>query len=175
MDHYFLGQAMAHKGDTVDLLDMARIHFDRALELDPRNVDALVARAWIDLTFVGGWFSEDRRERLVSIERYVDKALKLRPDSAAAHYALGASWIYSGRAAQGIAECERALAIDRNYAAARAHIGMAKLFLGRNDETEADILEALRISPRDDRASGWMVLAATAKFHLGRDEEAVAC
>ena len=53
MDHYFLGRAMAHKGDTAAILDKARLHFDRALELDPNNVDALVARARIDLSFVG--------------------------------------------------------------------------------------------------------------------------
>jgi TolB-like protein len=148
MDHYFLGRAMAHGGEIVANLDKARLHFDHALELDPNNVDALVARAWIDLAFVGGWLSDDRRERLLSAEAYVDKALKLSPDSAAAHYALGASRIYGGRAAQGIAECERALAIDRNFAVAYGFIGTAKLFLGRAEETEAHILEALRISPR---------------------------
>ena len=165
---------MLNKGHTVAILDKARLHYDRALELDPDNVDALVGRAWIDLAFVGSWLSEDRRERLLSAEAYIDKALKLRPDSAAAHCALGALRTYSNRAVQGIAECERALAIDRNLAAAHGYIGMAKFFAGRNEETEAHILEALRISPRDERAWVWMVIAGTAKFHLGRDEEALA-
>ncbi len=174
MDHYFLGRAMTHKGDTVALLDKARLHYDRALELDPDNVDALVARALIDLGFVGSWLSDDRRERLLSAEGFVDKALKLKPNSAPAHCALGALRTYSNRAVQGIAACERALAIDRNFTSAHAHIGMAKLFLGRGEETEAHILEALRISPRDERASGWMIIAGTAKFHVGRDAEALA-
>ena len=42
MDHYFLGLAHFNKGVTADLLDKARSHFDRALDLDPDNVDALV-------------------------------------------------------------------------------------------------------------------------------------
>ena len=116
--------------------------------------------------------SDDRRERLLSAEAYVDKALKLWPDSAAAHYVLGGLRTFGKRAVQGIAECERALAIDRNFAAAHGYIGLAKLFLGRAEETEAHILEAFRISPRE-RASGWMDVAGTAKFHLGRDEEAL--
>jgi Flp pilus assembly protein TadD len=62
--------------------------------------------------------------------------------------------IYTARAAQGIAECEQALALDRNLAGAHAMIGMAKNMLGRSDETEAHIREALRLSPRDILATG---------------------
>ena len=173
MDHYFLGRADMRKGRTVAILDSARVHYDRAIELDQDNADASVARAWIDLAFVGSWLSEDRDERLRSAEVHINKALKLRPDSANAHCALGALRAFSNRAEQGVAECERALAIDGNLAAAHAHIGMAKLLLGRNEETEAHILEAFRISPRDERAGGWMVIAGTAKFHISRDEEAL--
>jgi TolB-like protein len=43
MDHYFLGLALFNKGYTADLLNKARSHFDRALDLDPDNVDALVS------------------------------------------------------------------------------------------------------------------------------------
>jgi hypothetical protein len=51
MDHYFLGLAAFNKGTTAELLDKARSHFDRALDLDPENVDALVWRARVDVTF----------------------------------------------------------------------------------------------------------------------------
>ena len=51
---------------------------------------------------------------------------------------------------------------------------MAKLFLGRAEETEAHILEALRISPSDEAAWYWMIYAGTAKSNLGRGEEALA-
>ena len=120
------------------------------------------------------WLSDDRKERFSSAESDLRKALKLRPESAAAHVALGYLRICSNRAVQGIAECERALAIDRNLAAAHAWIGLAKLFAGRNEETEGHVLEALRISPRDHRAFGWMQFVGAAKLAAGHDEEAVA-
>jgi TolB-like protein/Flp pilus assembly protein TadD len=174
MDHYFLGLALYNKGATAEFVDKARSHFDRALDLDPTNVDALVDRAWMDLISAANYLSDDRAERHHAAESDLGKALRLRPDNASAHCALGVLRMYSNRAAQGIAECERALAIDKNLAAAHAWIGLAKLFVGRNDETEGHVLEALRISPRDHRASGWTHFVGAAKLAAGRDEEAVA-
>jgi tetratricopeptide (TPR) repeat protein len=80
----------------------------------------------------------------------------------------------TNRAAQAIAEFERALALDPNLAAAHADIGDAKIFVGRAVETEAHVNEALRLSPRDGRAWLWMLFAGGAKLTLGADEEAVA-
>jgi tetratricopeptide (TPR) repeat protein len=174
MDHYFLGLAHYNKGPSAEHLDQARSHFDRALNLDPNNVEALVQRAWVDVNFVANYLSDDRAKQLRSAEADLTKALKLRPDHAIAHCALGASHMYGNRALQGIAECERALAIDRNYANAHTQIGVGKIFVGRSNETEAHILEALRISPRDTRLGVWAAIAGIAEFYSGRDEEAVA-
>ena len=173
MDHYFLGLGLYNRGGA-EFLVKARSHFDRALELDPNNADALVRRAWVDHTLAGAWLSEDRFERLRSAEADVGKALRMRPDHAGAHCALGAVQIFTRRADQGIAECERALAVDPNFASAHAWIGLAKYFTGRNEETEAHILEALRISPRDTYAFFWMLIVGFAKLGAGCDEEAVA-
>jgi TolB-like protein/class 3 adenylate cyclase/tetratricopeptide (TPR) repeat protein len=174
MDHCFLGLAALNKGRTADLLDKARAHFDCALGLDPDNVDALVGRAWVDVSFVANWLSEDRVNLLGSAEADLGKALRLRPDNAYARAILGLVRMYSNRALQGIAECERALASDRNLAAAHGWIGLGKYFAGRNEETEAHILEALRISPRDTRAWLWMGFVGMAKLHARHDDEAVA-
>ena len=78
------------------------------------------------------------------------------------------------RAAEGIAECEHALELDRNLATAHALIGFGKIFIGRAEETEAHIAEALRLSPRDTMAYIWMTIAGMAKLHLGSYEQAVA-
>ena len=40
------------------------------------------------------------------------------------------------RAVQGIAECEHALALDRNLAQAHSYIGFGKIYIGRAEETE---------------------------------------
>jgi tetratricopeptide (TPR) repeat protein len=174
MDHYFLGLAFMNKGVTPEFLDKARSHFDRALDLDPNNVDALISRGFVDVTSVAYWLTEDRQKLLRLAEVDASKALKLRPDSAFAHALLGGVRIFSNRAIQGIASCKRALEINRNLAMAHAYIGLGTYCAGRSQETEAHILEALRISPRDIYAYASMIVAGVAKFFAGRDEEAVA-
>ena len=98
--------------------------------------------------------------------------LSLAPNHALAQCLLGGVHIFTNRAAEGIAKCEHALALDRNLAAAHAMIGLAKYFTGRAEETESHVLEALRLSPRDTDAYTWMLVAGFAKLYLGRDEEA---
>jgi tetratricopeptide (TPR) repeat protein len=98
----------------------------------------------------------------------------LAPEHALAHLGMGNVQIHTTRVAQGIAECERALALDRNLAGAHAFIGVGELFIGRAEETEAHVNEAFRLSPRDTNAYWWLATAGFAKFFIGSDEEAVA-
>ena len=173
MDHVFLGLAQRSRGPTPDNLRKARLHFDRALDLDPDNVSALTFRGATDLTFAGTWLSDDRAERLRSADADLSKAVKLNPDFAPARSFLGYLRMLSKRVPQGIAECERALAIDRNHASAHAFMGVGQYLAGRNEETEGHVLEALRISPRDVAAPRWMTAVALAEVSAGRDEKAV--
>jgi tetratricopeptide (TPR) repeat protein len=82
--------------------------------------------------------------------------------------------MYTNRAAQGIPELQRALAIDRNLAAAHANIGLAKNFLGRGEETQGYIEDALRLSPRDTAVHIWQHIGGVSKVFLGKNEEGVA-
>ncbi len=50
---------------------------------------------------------------------------------------------------------------------------LGEVLTGRNEETEAHILEALRISPRDTYAFFWMLIVGFVKLGAGCDEEAV--
>src|SRR5262249_37167363 len=61
---------------------------------------------------------DDRIERLTAAEAAVTKALSLAPNHPMAHCVLGLVEIFTNRAARGIAECERALTLDRNLAVA---------------------------------------------------------
>jgi TolB-like protein/class 3 adenylate cyclase len=174
MDLIFQGMACFNKGRTSEYLAQSRSFFERALALDPKNAEALVGLAVVDAAAVGMALTVDRAARLAAAETALIKALSLAPQHARAHWLLGNIKMFTNRAAQGIAECEQALALDRNLANAHAYIGRAKYLLGRSEETEAHVQEALRLSPRDTEAFVWMMFAGFAKLQLGADEEAVA-
>jgi TolB-like protein/class 3 adenylate cyclase len=174
MDLYFQGSAWFNKSITLDNLSRARSFFDRALAADPENVDALVGSARADAAAGALFYVTDPVAAFTSAEVKLTKALSSVPDHARGHLMLGFVYIYTKRAVQGIAECEHALALDRNLASAHASIGTGKVFIGRAEDTEVHIHEALRLSPRDTLAYVWMAQAGIAKNLLGSYEQAVA-
>jgi TolB-like protein len=171
MDRVFQGSSWFNKGLTPDCMSQARSFFEKAIALDPENVEAMVLSARVDAATGAAFMTDDWSARFTSAEATLNKALSLAPNHAAAHLALGYLQIFTKRAAQGIAECEQALALDRNLARAHALIGLAKVFLGRGAETEAHISEAFRLSPRDTQAPRWMQYVGLAKTQLGADRE----
>jgi TolB-like protein/DNA-binding winged helix-turn-helix (wHTH) protein/Tfp pilus assembly protein PilF len=174
MDLYFQGLASLNKGLTPGHVAQARSLFDRAITADPSNVDALVGSAVADVREGANSFASDPSAVFAAAEAKLTKALSSVPDHARGHMWLGLVDIWTKRAAQGVSECEHALALDRNLAHAHSIIGRAKVFVGRAEETEAHVAEALRLSPRDTMAYIWMYFVGLAKLHLGKYEQAIA-
>ena len=172
MDLYFQGRACWNKGVTPEHLGRARAFLERALALDPDNVDAMVGWATVVATVAGSFASDDRAAQLAVAEETVHRALSMAPRHAGAHLALGAVQMFTNRATEGIDTCRRALTLNHNLADAHGCIGMGKYFVDRAEETEAHILEALRLSPRDIHAYRWMQFVGIAKGQIGADAEA---
>jgi TolB-like protein/class 3 adenylate cyclase len=174
MDLYFQGMAWVNRGISPGNMARARSFFDRALAADPGNVDALIGSARADALAGVLLFVTDPAAALFAAEAKLTKALSSVPDDARGHSVLGFVEIQTKRAAEGVAECEHALELDRNLADAHSVIGMGKIYIGRAEETEAHIIEALRLSARDTNAYAWMSIAGIAKNNLGSYEQAAA-
>ena len=173
IDLYFQGLAWLNRGYTPDNLTQAHRFFDRALAADPDNVDALIESARADEVEASNSFVTDPKGALVAAEVKLTKALSSVPDHARGHLFLGFVKIFTKRAAQGIAECERAFALDQNLAHGQAGIGLGKMLVGHPEETEVHVVEALRLSPRDTLAYMWLLYTGIGKYVLARYEEAV--
>jgi TolB-like protein/class 3 adenylate cyclase/Flp pilus assembly protein TadD len=172
-DLYYQGLVWFNKGMTGELMTRARDFFERALALDPDNVDALVGTAQVDAVLAATYLTDDRAKALAAAEAALTKALLLMPNNAIAHHFMGIVQSRTNRPTQAIAEFERALTLNPNLANARANIGGAKVFAGHAEETEEDVNEALRLSPRDQRAGAWLTILGLAKQQLGMDEDAI--
>jgi tetratricopeptide (TPR) repeat protein len=170
MDYYFRGVAAFNRGRSENLM-RARELFEKAVELDPTNIDALVGAVRADVV-LGAAYAEDRKERLAAAEATLLKGLAIQPRNHWAHVWLGFVQILTNRAARGMGELERALSLNRNLGLAHAWTGLAKITLGRAEETEGHVAEAFRISPSDGGSFLWRNIEGVAKLHLGADAEA---
>jgi TolB-like protein/class 3 adenylate cyclase len=175
VDFYFQGRACLNRAQTPQSLMETRGFFERALALDAKNVEALVGLAIVDTIIGYAVMSGDRKVHLSAAETALAKALAMSPNHALAHATLGAVQIVTDRVLQGIAECQRALELDHNLAAAHALIGHAKHHLGRSAETEAHVNDAVRLSPRDAFLPWWINWVGFSKFALEDYVAAASC
>jgi TolB-like protein/class 3 adenylate cyclase len=173
MDLYFQAMARWNEGRSLNHLTASRALFERALALDPGNIEALFGIGCVDYQLGNSFMTHDRPARLAAAEAALTRVLSQTPNHAPALAWLAGVHAGTNRPEQAIAEAERAVALDRNVAMGHAAIALAKSFIGRSAETEAHIFEALRLSPRDINAFGWMMCAGLAKFYLREDEEAL--
>jgi TolB-like protein len=78
-DLYFRGMASANKGLAPENMAQAHGYFERAIALDPGNVDALVGIARVDIYSVIAFLSDDRASRAAAAEAALTKVLLLAP------------------------------------------------------------------------------------------------
>ena len=171
-DLYLQGVAWLIKGPFPICVQHARSFFARALAIQPDNIQALIGCAAADISELIRFEAPEPSKVLTSAEASLSSVINLAPDNAEAHMFLSIVRSLSNRPEEGVAEAERALALDPNLPVALVAKATAKLFLGFAEQAVDCHLQALRLSPRDPGASGWMYGIGAAKLHLGEFEDA---
>jgi TolB-like protein/class 3 adenylate cyclase len=157
---------------SLQSLRAARPLYEAALRLDERNVDALVGLAGGLIAELESWASPDRDGVLAAAEAAIMNALAISPDHARAHYVRARLFQVQRKPVEQLREHELVIQFDRNFALAHVGMGFAKVFLGRSQEAEAHIAEAIRLSPRDPNRSVFFFAVGAADLYLGRCERA---
>lgn len=81
LDLYFQGMARWNKSWTPGHMMHARSFFERALELEPDSVEALVSIALVDAALAGIVFADEPYQRFAAAETASTKALSLDPQT----------------------------------------------------------------------------------------------
>src|SRR5262249_29960437 len=101
------------------------------------------------------------------------RAVSLKPLYARAHYAVGTALRARKSHEDAQAAFEKAIACDRNYAAAYAALGHTRHYLGRSEDTLDLVQRAIRLSPLDPQLGTWLAMICFSLLWQERDDEAL--
>jgi adenylate cyclase len=162
-DCYLRGMANIYQRTQEGTSEALRM-FYRTIKLDPDFALAHGAAAWCySLRKSNGW-KTDCELGIDETARLARRAVALGRDDAAALSAGGFALAYVvGELDDGAVFIDRALALNRNLAAAWMNSGMAKMWLGEPDLAIEHLARAIRLSPLDPMILG---RAATAHAHF---------
>ena len=132
------GRTLARSGKTEEAL----AEFEKALELDPYNAQALYGRGLI-------YQSEKQHEK--AIEDFA-AAHGLTPQRAEPLVARAVSYLAIDKAKEAVTDLDEAVQADPNSASAWSHRGLAYERLGEKDKAKTSYSRALTLRPRDDAA-----------------------
>jgi adenylate cyclase len=182
LDYIFRGRAAYAKRRSREQFSEAVGYYERALELDPRSIDAqselarvLAGRAMDGVTDLGS-----AAANIARAEALAGQALEVSPRSSLAHFAqgqvlraqaqvLGAQRLYD----EAISEYETAVALDRNLVFAIAAVGRCKLMTGSIEEVIPHVEQAIRLSPRDPSIFNWYAWIGRVHLLQSRTDEAI--
>ena len=173
LDLVFQARAAVNRGSNIENFERSKLLTERALLIDPKDVEALIQNGLANYGLGVPYASDDPAPHFAEAEIRLTRALAIAPNSSAALRVMGALLAVTQRADRGIEMLRHALTLDPNLARAHGSLGLAKAYAGLAEQTEDHVSDALRLSPRDALATNWLLHAGFAKSLLGQDEEAL--
>jgi len=156
-----------------EAVNEARALFDRALQIDPNDAEALAGSADTylhDYDFGLGVPGTDYEAKVLG---QVNRAIGLDPDNVRAYFVKANYLGLSHRFNEALGVVDAGLAINPNYLhlyKARTHI---ELSIGRYEQAKADAQWAIRLSPRDPDAPIFHAAIGAAEISLGHFDAAI--
>jgi len=130
---------LADANSKMDNADGERAAYERVIELDPTQSDALFGLGMLSAN------AGDVEAALGYFERIVEAA----PDDPSLFYNIGEIYFQRGQAADAVVFYERALEIDPDYSAAYKQLGFAAVNGGLFDKAIAAFERFLELEPED--------------------------
>jgi adenylate cyclase len=175
-------RALSNKLPSPEQNAHVRELYEKALPIDPENVDALIGLA---SSYVIGMsdlhlFRDDDHEWKRRATDAVSRALAIEPRNARAVLmnsrllAYCNDVDYRGQLVEAIDAAEAAIALDPNLANAYGWLGRLYAKAGHPERTAASVQQAMRLSPRDPGTPSWLYIIGIAQLQMGHYDEAIA-
>ena len=164
---------------SASVIAKVRPLYEQALELDPKNVDALVGLAWTYTDEMGNGWNYDETETQKRVESALSRALDLNPRSASAYQVKSEALAYDhtrdwrGEPVRAIEAAEAALALNPNRTDTLAWLGRLYAKVGHPERTTALIEQAFRLSPHDPRQQSWFYILGMSQLQMGDNADAI--
>jgi TolB-like protein len=146
----------------------ALLNFERALEIDPRSLDARIGVASTLVANLADGWSNSPEQDIARAEQLLIDVLETGLYSAWAHVVIGMLRRVQNRLDEAKMECESAIALDRNDAGALFQLGLTLMFLGRPEAATSYIEKALRLNPHDPNAANRLLGIGCVSSLFGR-------
>jgi Tfp pilus assembly protein PilF len=148
-DFAMRGWASFNRPFSPATLQDAHRAFERALEIDPRSVDARIGIATTLINIVlPGWSNSVEQDK-ARAEQLLLEALDRDANRADAHEVMGLIRRLQNRLAESRIEWETAIALDRNDATAFRNLGLTLMYFGQPEAAISQIERGIRLSPYD--------------------------
>ncbi|SDR39174.1 TolB amino-terminal domain-containing protein [Rhizobiales bacterium GAS113] len=159
----------------------ARRLFEQAVELDPKNVDALIGLAATYTTEFGeDWGSPtDMSEAQERIDNALTRALAIDPGSAFAYHVKSEALAYDnrrdwrGELIPAIEAAEAALGLNPNRPNTLVWLGRLYAKVGHPERTSALVGQGIRLSPRAPGLGNWLYTLGMSQLQMGNNDDAI--
>ena len=168
------GWAAVYKPTTPETREDARRLFERALEIDPQTLRAVIGLALTLANLVINGQSPNPAEDLHRADVLSQQAVRLDPNSSAAHAQRARVLQAQRRQHEAAEEYRVALQINSNIPTTTLFLGETLVFTGKSSQAIALFDRAIELSPRDPGLGTWQFQMGRAMILLRRDDEALA-
>jgi TolB-like protein len=152
---------------TPEANQVAKGHFSRAVELDPRFARAHAGLSFTRFIDAFLHLGPDDREAATAARRHAERGMELDPIDPFTHYTMGRSYWLTDQPEIAEGWFERAIDLNPNYAQGFYASAFTALMTGDIDKVDTGLDAALRLSPLDPLLYGIHGVRAQALIQVG--------